>query len=198
MSPQQLKGAVAVVMLTAIFATSFAAVYKVFGGGSSAVAFLATMAPMGLLRFVQQVHGFGTPAYFQRLRDWEHSAARQRKLGVLAWAWTLRHSPLRWLNSLVYLRRRPESPAFVLAQVQAAEACHFWAFFAALPYLAYAVLHTWWTAVLVVCVVQVFGNVYPYLHLRYTRARLSGFIIRSTERAKGRTKALRATDQMPS
>ena len=152
---------------------------------------------MGLLRFVHQVHGFRTPGYFQRLREWEHSAARQRKLGVLAWAWTLRHSPLRLLNSLVYLKRRPESPDFVLLQVQAAEACHFWAFFAALPYLAHALLHEWWAAVVVICVVEIVGNVYPYLHLRYTRCRLNGFIIRSTERAKTPNKALQATAAAP-
>lgn len=167
------------------------------GGGSAVFAFVVTLAPMGLLRFVHQVHGFRTPGYFRRLREWEHSAERQRKLGVLAWAWILRHSPLRLLNSLVYLKRRPESPAFVLLQVEAAEACHFWAFFAALPYLAYALLHECWVAVVVVCVVQIVGNAYPYLHLRYTRCRLSGFIIRSTERAKRPNRAQRATAATP-
>jgi len=71
-----------------------------------------------------------------------------------------------------------------MQQVQAAEACHFWAFFAALPYLAYALLQEWWAAVVVICVVEIVGNIYPYLHLRYTRCRLSDFMIRSTERVK--------------
>lgn len=171
-----------VALLTVIFTVTFPAVYKTMGGGSAVFAFVVTLAPMGLFRFVHQVQGFGTPAYFKRLRAWEHSAARQRTLGVLAWGWALRHSPLRLLNSVVYLKRRPDSPGFVLAQVQAAEACHFWAFFAALPYLAHATLNRWWAAVVVACVVETVGNVYPYLHLRYTRSRLSDFMVRSAKR----------------
>jgi len=184
MSRPETKDIVVLVTWSAIFTVSLPFLYQAIGGASPLFAFIVTLVPMGVLRYVHPVRRFGTPRFVHRLRDCEYRPAYARRIGLLAFAWFLRHSPLRLLNSVVYLRRWPGSPTTVLTHVREAEASHFWAFFAAIPYLAYALFHGWWTGFTVACAVQIGGNVYPFLNLRYTRSRLDAFLAHSAERSK--------------
>lgn len=183
MSRQKAKDFAVLAMWSAVFAVSLPHLYGTIGGASPLFAFIVTLMPMGLLRYVHPVCPFGTPKFFHRLRTCEHRPAHAKRVGLLAFGWFLRRSPLRLLNSMVYLRRCPDSPDAVLKNVSEAEASHFWAFFAAIPYLAFALRRGWWTGFTVGCAVQIIGNIYPYLHLRYTRSRLQIFITRSAERS---------------
>ena len=193
MTRQEAKNIAVLVMWSAAFAVSLPLLYQQIGGASPVFAFIVTLTPMGLLRYVHPVRSFGTPYCFHRLRDCEHHPEFAKKLGLPAFAWLLRHSPLRLLNSFVYLRRWPGAPARVLKHVLEAEASHFWAFFAAIPYIAFALFHGWWAGLTVGCTVQIVGNIYPYLHLRKTRSRLSTFIARSSVRLELPSKAPEST-----
>jgi len=183
MSRQETKDIAVLVMWCAVFTVTLPFLYKTLGGASPGFAFIVTLAPMGVMRYVHPVRRVGTPSFFHRLRDREYRPARARRIGLVAFAWFLRHSPLRLLNTSVYLRRWPGSPALVLTHVLEAEASHFWAFFAAMPYLAFALFHGWWAGFTVGWAVQICGNIYPYLHLRYTRSRLDAVIAHSVERS---------------
>jgi len=80
---------------------------------------------------------------------------------------------LRYLQPLVYLHRRPGEMAAVLAQVEGAEAVHFWAALVLMPYVLLAAIHSRWGVVLGLLVLQLVANLYPLCHLRWVRHRLA-------------------------
>jgi hypothetical protein len=97
-----------------------------------------------------------------------------RRLGVRGFGAVLRHTPLRRLNTSVYLAGGC-SLAELSLHAEAAEATHFWAALLFTPWIAYV----WSRGLVAVAVffllVQAFFNVYPILHLRLVRARLCRF-----------------------
>lgn len=97
-------------------------------------------------------------------------------LGVPAFGELLRRTPLRYLQPLVYLKRYPGDPAKVQTQIEGAEAAHFWAAVLIIPYMVFACVKNWWGVLFWFMVVQVVGNVYPILHLRWVRGRLTRII----------------------
>ncbi len=58
------------------------------------------------------------------------------------------------------------------AQLESAEAPHFWAAALIVAYMAYACIQGWWSVVFWFALVQIAGNLYPILHLRWVRGRL--------------------------
>jgi len=113
------------------------------------------------------------PRWLRTPRHWEVSGRIYRMLGVAAFGALLRRTPLRRLNAQVYLRRYPGDPAMLSAQLEAAEAAHFWAAALIVPYMAYACVQARWDVFFCFAVVQIAGNVYPILHLRWVRGRLA-------------------------
>ena len=76
------------------------------------------------------------------------------------------------------MSRYPGEPAKVQYQIEGAEAAHFWAAALLVPYMVFAGVQNWWSVVGWLMVVQVVGNVYPILHLRWVRGRLQRIIDR--------------------
>jgi hypothetical protein len=108
----------------------------------------------------------------RELRPWELRGAVYRKLGVSGFGALLRNTPLRILNTTVYVSGNHRDPLLVLRQVESAEACHFWAALLLMPYLAWCALSGRWAVLGAFLAVQIVLNVYPILHLRSVRGRL--------------------------
>ena len=85
---------------------------------------------------------------------------------------------LRHLNPLVYLKQYRD-PLIVQAQAESAEAAHLLAAALLLPYIVYAAAQGWWSAVAWLTLVQIAGNVYPILHLRWVRIRIKRLQLRN-------------------
>lgn len=111
------------------------------------------------------------------------SEAGYRRLGVHAFGALLRRSPLRLLNTAVYLPRGPGDLARLARLAESAEAAHFWAALLFTPYIGYAFWRGWWRAGLVLLAVQLVLNLYPMLHLRLVRARLARAMDRRASRS---------------
>lgn len=121
----------------------------------------------------------------RRIRAWEAGGRLYARLGVKAFGTLLRRTPLRLLNRDVYLAGGPRSTSELLAQLEAAEASHFWAALLVVPYMVRLGVLAAWTALAWLTLAQLLINVYPIMHLRLTRARL--------ERLASRKSSLAAT-----
>jgi len=139
----------------------FGAVVMLYVTGLSAVA-----GPLFLLR---------QPRFLREFRAWEKGGRIYRALGVPAFGALLRNTPLRHLNSKVYLRGHA-GVAAVLAQIEAAEAAHSLAAVVLIPWLVYALAQGRFLAAAGLLAVQVAYNLYPIMHLRSARVRLGGRI----------------------
>jgi hypothetical protein len=125
------------------------------------------------------------PRSLYPIRDWEREGTWLRRLRVFSFGRVLRHTPLRFCNSNVYLSRQKRDLSRVLMHIESAEATHFWAAVLFTPYIVYAAFQKLWLIVAVFLIVQVLFNIYPILHLRYTRSRLQRSA-RARIRADGR------------
>jgi hypothetical protein len=122
------------------------------------------------------------PRPCRRIRAWEVEKGVYRRLGVPAFGRLLRRTPLRQLNTNVYLGDRSRDAAALVAQLEAAEASHFWDAMLVLPYMAYAGVTGAWMTLLGFTFAQVVVNAYPVMHLRMTRSRLSRLVRISSAR----------------
>ena len=113
------------------------------------------------------------PRPLRTIRAWEAGGRVYGALGVPAYGRLLRRTALR-LNRDVYLHNGLRDTRRVGAELEAAEASHFWAAALVVPYMAYAAFMGMWSALLGVTLAQVFINIYPVLHLRLSRYRLIG------------------------
>lgn len=131
---------------------------------------------LGLVAFSRTLFLLKMPRSLREVRVWEVRSRFYRVLGVPAFGELLRRTPLRYLQPLVYLKRYPGDPAKVQTQIEGAEAAHFWAAVLIIPYMVFACVKNWWGVLFWFMVVQVVGNVYPILHLRWVRGRLTRII----------------------
>jgi hypothetical protein len=131
---------------------------------------------LGLVAFARSLFLLRLPVWLRQVRGWELRSRLYPVLGVPGFGQLLRRTPLRYLQPLVYLKRYPGDPAKVVAQIQGAEAAHFWAAALIIPYMVFACVQKWWGVVFWFTVIQVVGNVYPILHLRWVRGRLTKVI----------------------
>jgi hypothetical protein len=76
--------------------------------------------------------------------------------------------------------------ARVAAELEAAEASHFWAAMLVAPYMVYALAHRMWGALFWISLAQVLINAYPVMHLRLTRHRLGRLASKRAARRDGR------------
>jgi hypothetical protein len=127
---------------------------------------------LALSAFGRKLFLLKLPPSLEPIQPWERRGTIYRQTGVVAFGVILRRTPLRNLHPLVYLQHQREEMAMVLAQVKGAEAVHFWAGLALMPWLGFAVYYHQWTALVVLAAIQLLLNLYPMLHLRWVRCRM--------------------------
>ena len=167
----------------ATFGISLGLFGRVIGFTSPWFALLAMFCFLGLVAAARNLFVLSMPPALRPLRAWEMHGDLYRSLGVPAFGVVLRRTPLRYLQPLVYLNHDPGNPARVQYQIEGAEAAHFWAAVLLVPYLVFAGVRQWWGVLGCLLVVQVIGNLYPMLHLRWVRGRLQSV---SARRTRGR------------
>lgn len=100
-------------------------------------------------------------------RDW------QDRMGIRRFGSFLRKTPLRYLNNSVYFTSREQNVSAMSRKLEAAEAIHFWAAVLFTPYIAYILSRGFFAEAFLFVLIQVVFNLYPILHLRLVRARLT-------------------------
>jgi hypothetical protein len=126
--------------------------------------------------------------YFVRLspplggvRRWERRSALYRVLGVRAFGRLLRRPPLRFLDRHVY-RVASQDGKRLLRELEGAEAAHTIAFVLVGVYMGLAAVEGWWRAFAGLAILNLAGNLYPILHLRLSRARVTALPARGRGR----------------
>jgi hypothetical protein len=143
---------------------------------------VAMICFLGLAFVAQPLLMMRMPRPLRALRAWEIEGRLYRTLGVHAFGSLLRRTPLRLFNRDVYLRQGVQETARVVAELEAAEASHFWAAVLVLPYMIHAARSGAWDALLGISLAQLAINVYPVMHLRISRHRLVRFWQRKSSR----------------
>jgi hypothetical protein len=172
------------VFSVAAFAFSLAMVRGLVGVASPWFGLLLMMCVLGTAAMARPLFLPRMPPPLRRIRAWERQPGNYRRLLVPAFGSLLRRSPLRYLNSDVYLASRTRDAGAVRAQVEAAEAAHLWAGLVLLPYVVHAALERRWGAAAALAAVEVAANLYPILHLRWTRLRLDGALGRRQQKGR--------------
>lgn len=146
-------------------------------------ALVAMICFLGLAFTARPLARIRMPGPLRALRSWETGGGVYRALRVPAFGRLLRRTPLRYFNTDVYFSDGRWGVAGVLAQVEAAEASHFWAAVLVAPYMCLAALRGAWGALFWVSFAQVVINVYPVMHLRLARHRLGRLASRPSKPA---------------
>lgn len=134
--------------------------------------FIAMVCLLGLAFVAQPIVMLRMPGPLRAIRAWEAAGRVYRAAGVPAYGTLLRRTPLRLFNRDVYLHEGLEGAARVGAEIEAAEASHFWAAVVVAPFMVYLAVRGRWASLGWITLAQVLVNVYPILHLRHTRHRL--------------------------
>lgn len=163
--------------LVAVFGASAALLSTVIGRTSPWLVLLFMFYLLAIAKFAEPLVVLRMPRSLYQLRHWELESTLLRRLGVVGFGRLLRQTPLRYLNSRVYLDRRRD-PHRVCVRAASAEASHFWAAVLFTPYIAFAAVGGKWHIVGWFSLAQVLVNVYPILHLRHIRGRLERTIRR--------------------
>jgi hypothetical protein len=164
---------VAVLVATVLaFGVSMLMMQRAVGIASPWMALMAIFCFLGLAKVVDPVYALKVPASIRDVRAWELRGAIYRKLGVPAFGALLRNTPLRVLNTTVYVAGNRRDPLRIRRQLESAEAAHFWAAMLMMPYLAWCALSGKWAVFGAFLALQIMLNVYPILHLRSVRGRV--------------------------
>jgi hypothetical protein len=113
------------------------------------------------------------PVTLRQVRQWETDGPIPRWLGVRRFGRLLRQTPLRLLNTHVYVRAGERDLSRVSQELEAAEASHALSALLVVPYLARAAGMGWWRSLLWVATAQLVINLLPIMHLRLARAGVS-------------------------
>jgi hypothetical protein len=127
---------------------------------------------LGLAFTARPVIRIRMPRALRTIRSREVDGGLYRAIGVPRFGRLLRRTALRLLNTDVYMDAGARDFVTVRAQLEMAEASHFWAALLVVPYMVHASIMGMWSAVLGVSLVQVLVNAYPVMHLRLSRHRL--------------------------
>jgi hypothetical protein len=180
------KSANIIIFLAALisFAVSLNLFRQSFGINSPWFALLAMFCVLGVAALGRGIFRLRPPRSFRTLRAWERQGHIYRRLGVPLFGVFLRNTPLRHLNAEVYIHRRDIDFSAIQIQLEMAEAAHLWAAFLLMAYIIYALAQTLWRVAIAFLVIELLLNVYPILHLRYTRNRLSEFAFKARKRCE--------------
>lgn len=146
---------------------------------------VAMICFLGLAFTARPLTRIRMPGPLRAIRAWEAGGGLYRALCVPAFGRLLRRTPLRYFNTDVYFSQGRRDVAGVLAQVEAAEAAHFWAAALVAPYMVLVALRGAWDAVFWVTLAQVAINAYPVMHLRLVRHRLGTIASRLSKPTAG-------------
>jgi Glycosyl-4,4'-diaponeurosporenoate acyltransferase len=162
------------VAVAASYGAAFVAAQRVmpFPLDSPWFVLVAMVCFLGLAAMARRVVRLTMPGPLRRIRAWEVEGGVYRALAVPAFGTLLRRSPLRFLNTDVYLKGGARRLDTVMAELEAAETSHFWAAILVVPYMVRAALLEKWSVCLWFLLVQGLANVYPVMHLRLARHRL--------------------------
>lgn len=155
------------------FAVSFFLLRRVIGSSSPWLGLLLMFYFLGLIKIAEPLVLLRVPRPLREVRTAEAESAIHRNLRVPSFGRRLKNTPLRFLNTAVYLPQGRANLGRVQRLAEAAEAAHLWAAVLFMPYIAYV----WSTGQRLVAtlflVIQILFNLYPILHLRIVRARLT-------------------------
>ena len=160
----------------AAFAFSLYMMQQVVGLASPWMVLMLFFCFLGLAKVAEPLYMLKLPPIFREVRPGE--SRLYDNLGVRQFAALLRNTPLRFLNTTVYVSRGRHDIGRIARQVASAEAIHFWGAIALLPYLGFCVLQGHWNALAAFVAVQILGNAYPVMHLRSVRGRLDRLLVR--------------------
>lgn len=160
------------------FCCSLVVLRRVLGVTTPWLALLAMFYFLALAKVAEPLFVLRMPAVLRPLRSWERQRNAYRRLAVPGFGTILRRTPLRYLNSAVYLDKRGRDLRQVRHQAESAEASHFWAAVLLLPYIVFAWFNGQRLAAVGLLLAQVLVNCYPVLHLRFVRARLDRVVHR--------------------
>jgi hypothetical protein len=164
--------ALALLAVVLVFGASFALLSTVIGVTSPWLALLLMFYFLGIAKVAEPLFMLRMPSAIYRLRHWEERGDVLHHLRIAGFGRLLRRTPLRYLNSSVYLDRQCRDPVKVRLHAESAEATHFWATVLFMPFIALAAVTGRWSVVAWFSLAQVLVNIYPILHLRQVRRRL--------------------------
>ena len=125
------------------------------------VVVVAMICFLGLAFVAQPLVMIRMPRPLRTIRAWEIDGGVYRALGVPAYGRLLRRTPLRLFNRDVYLQDGLRDTQRAGAELEAAEASHFWAAVLVVPYMVHAALAERWIALLGVSLAQALINRIP-------------------------------------
>ena len=164
------------ICMTAAFAFSLVMFQRAVGYASPWFGLMAMFDVLGTVAMMRPIFLLKLPGFLRKTYAWEAKGI----LGVRAFGALLRGTLLRYLNTLVYLSRAHDIAA-VIAQIEAAELAHYLAVIVLTPYIVLAYRDHSWSAAACLTAVQIGVNVYPILHLRWTRIRLGNVAARQAK-----------------
>lgn len=167
-----MKHVVVLVATTCAFGISLWMFHQLVGWASPWMVLMLFMCFLGLARIAEPVYMLKLPGAWEAIRAWEMKGAVYRALGVPGFGALLKNTPLRLLNTSVYVSKDRRDAGQICRQVASAEAIHFWAGLLLMPYLAVCFQSRRWSALASFLAVQILGNAYPIMHLRSVRGRL--------------------------
>jgi hypothetical protein len=160
------------------FAASLVLLQRVLGASSPWLGLLAMFYLLGLSKVAEPLFLLRMPRVLRAVRRSETNGTIYRRLLVPSYGKLLRGTPLRYLNTAVYLAPRRPDLSKLSRQAEAAEAAHFWAALVFTPYIGYV----WWAGqrweAALFLLLQILFNIYPILHLRVVRGRLDRLLQR--------------------
>ena len=180
------RGWIQLTAVAAAYVVAFLAIRLVipFDLASPWFVLVAMICFLGLAFVAQPLVMIRMPRPLRTIRAWETNGRVYRALGVPAYGRLLRRTPLRLFNRDVYLRDGLSDTQRAGAELEAAEASHFWAAVLVVPYMVHAALAERWIALLGVSLAQALVNAYPVMHLRLSRHRLDRLASRMEPRRK--------------
>lgn len=183
---QTLRSTIALVATGIAFGVSFVMLRKVIGPASPWLGLLLMFYFMGLAKVAQRLFVLRIPGTLRAIRAWEMSGPTYGRLAVHGFGRVLRNTPLRYLNSSVYLAGRRRDPRLLYRHVESAEAIHFWAAVLFTPYIAFILFQRHVAVAAAFVLIQLVVNVYPIFHLRGLRGRLDELFARLRVKRHGR------------
>lgn len=170
--------------MAAAFGFSLRMLGRALGYASPWFSLEVMLCILGLSAVARPLFRLRLPRGLRDVRDWESRGRVYQALAVPAFGTLLRRTPLRALNSQVYLSGAHNDASEVSTQIEAAEAAHWWAALGLMPGIAYATAQGRVKDLLVLALAQVAMNVYPILHLRWVRGRLQRCSDRRRDRSR--------------
>jgi hypothetical protein len=145
---------------------------RAIGLASPWMGLMLMLCLLGLAKVAEPFYLLKMPGWLRHLRPWELRGDLYRRLAVPEFGALLRNTPLRFLNSSVYVSEQRRDLARIVRQVEAAEASHFWAALLLVPYVVLSARSGSWAVVAGLLLIEILGNAYPIMHLRMVRGRL--------------------------